>query len=181
MKHVYYIRHGLSEGNKAGVWSGRDNTPLAPEGLAQAKAAGEKARAEGLVFDVVISSPLDRAHHTAKHVAEATGYPLDNIVLLDDLIERGFGELERTVRDPAVGEAYQNDERYIERFKNVEPLADVHERAKRVVEYIKSRQEDTILIAGHGAFGRAIRRVINEQPLHIKGESIPNAEIFKLI
>jgi hypothetical protein len=47
------IRHGKTEFNKLGLFTGWDDAPLAPEGRAEAVAAGQLLKAHGLTFDVV--------------------------------------------------------------------------------------------------------------------------------
>lgn len=181
MKHLYYMRHGLSEGNIIGQWNGHDDTPLSAEGHKQAKAAGKKARDEGLVFDLIISSPSQRAHHTAQHVAKAVGYDHKNIHLHDDLKERNFGVLDGTNNTPEQMLLYKETETFIDDIEDSETLQQMHERAQRLLDYLKERPEETILIASHGTFGRALRRVLEGKPLTHRGDSFPNAEIFKLI
>lgn len=47
------IRHGKTEFNKLGLFTGWDDAPLAPEGRDEAIAAGQLLKAHGLTFDVV--------------------------------------------------------------------------------------------------------------------------------
>ena len=68
MKKLYFIRHGLSEGNVQEIWSGSTDTPLHTEGRAQAKAAGQKAKK--LKIDLVVSSPMSRAKETAEIICD---------------------------------------------------------------------------------------------------------------
>ena len=180
MKHLYFVRHGLSEANKKGVWSGSVNTPLSPEGHEQAKHAGQLAREQGIVFDVVLSSPLDRAHHTAQHISRETSYPIQDIILHKDLRERHFGVLEGT-NSADVFEQYLKDEAAIDLYKDVERLVDMQWRAQQVLEYLHTLPHDTVLVVAHGAFGRALRRAINKDPLHERLQPIPNAQIIKFI
>lgn len=180
MKHLYFVRHGLSEANKANIWSGATNHPLSTEGHEQAKIAGQKAREQGLVFDIVLSSPLDRAHHTAQHISQATGYPISDIVLHNHLVERNFGELENTHNLEAAAK-YTQDEAAIDIYKDVERLVDMQWRAQELLKYLHTLPQDTVLVVAHGAFGRALRRAINKDPLNGPFVAIPNAEIIKLI
>ena len=180
MKNLYFIRHGLSEGNKAGVWSGQTNTPLAPEGHEQAKQTGKKAKEDGIVFDVVISSPLDRAHVTAQHVSMAVGYPVDKIILHDDFVERSFGSLEGTTNKEA-SKLYEQDEAMIDAYEGVERLVDLQWRAQRALEYLHTLPHDNVLVVAHGAFGRALRRAINKEPLNGPIKRIGNGELVKFL
>src|SRR5947209_11612271 len=94
MKHLYFVRHGLSVMNKKGVFSGRTETPLDPEGIQQAEAAGKEAKK--LQIDLIVSSPMERCCETAAIIAKEIGYPVAEILLEDLFMERAFGVLEGT-------------------------------------------------------------------------------------
>lgn len=180
MKRLYFIRHGESEFNKAKIWNGPTDTPLTPKGRAQAKKAGQKAREQGLVFDVIISSPLSRAHDTAKQMASALDYPHDKIILDNQFIERDFGKMEGR-RDLLATTKYVLDESAIDPYQGVEKLADLQKRMDDFLAYLHSLPHDTILVVGHGGAGRALRRAIQREPLNKRGKSFANAEIVRLI
>jgi len=59
------IRHGKTEHNKLGLFTGWEDAGLAPEGRAEAEAAGELMAAHGIKLDVVYTSWLSRAIETA--------------------------------------------------------------------------------------------------------------------
>jgi broad specificity phosphatase PhoE len=180
MKQLYFIRHGESEFNRANKWVGSTDTPLTETGHQQAKKAGEHLRMQGLSFDIIISSPLERAHQTAKHVASEVGYPHEKIIINERLVERDFGTLEGK-RDLIAATKYMIDESAIDRYDEVEKLIDLHNRVVEVLEEIQKMPHDTILIVGHGAFGRALRRHINNEPLSMRGKSFDNAEVARLV
>lgn len=180
MKSLYFVRHGESEFNRAYKWAGSSDTPLTPKGHTQAKATGKRAWEKGLKIDAIISSPLSRAIQTAEHIAAELNYPKEKIIILDKLIERSFGKLEGR-KDLAATTKYLADEAAIDHYEGVESLADLHERAKEVLSYLDKLEYDNILIVGHGASGRALRRIINSEPMNIRGHSYANAELVKLI
>ncbi len=181
MKHLYFVRHGLSEANKAGLWSGGIyDTPLAAEGIEQAKMAGAKAAKDGLEFDLIVSSPMVRTSETAKYIASAINYPIDKIVYMESLRERTFGILEGQI-NKEVGELYWKDESYVDKFEGAERLVDMQWRANNLLKELKSLPQDKILIVGHSAFTRTLRRSIEGIPLNVTVEPYPNAEIVKLI
>jgi probable phosphoglycerate mutase len=180
MKRLYFIRHGLSEFNKLHKWSGTSDTPLAPEGHNQAKAAGRNASEQGLAFDVVISSPLQRAHDTAKHVAHSVGYPTEEIILSDAVIERHYGALEgkRALRE---GVKYYLDESSIDHIENIETLEQLQVRADQFLQYLHSLDHDSILVVSHGAFGRALWRAVHKKPLTYRHKRFENAKLERFI
>ena len=59
------IRHGKTEHNKLGLFTGWEDAPLAPEGRAEAAAAGDLLAKHGIELDVVYTSWLSRAIETA--------------------------------------------------------------------------------------------------------------------
>ena len=59
------IRHGKTTHNKLGLFTGWEDAQLAPEGRAEAAAAGALMRAHGVEVDVVYTSWLTRAIETA--------------------------------------------------------------------------------------------------------------------
>lgn len=104
------LRHGQTEMSVQGRFAGRGDVPLTDTGAQQAVAVADRLSARGA--DLVVSSPLSRARHTAQAVAEAAGAPL---VVDDDLAETDFGAWEGLTfaavmgRWPAQLSAWQSD------------------------------------------------------------------------
>jgi len=93
-KPVYqfvFLRHGESVGNAQARWQGQSDYPLTNKGRAQAKSLAERWKAEGVKFDLAITSTLMRARETAEIVTSALNVELetDNIWM-----ERAIGEME---------------------------------------------------------------------------------------
>jgi probable phosphoglycerate mutase len=68
---VTLVRHGETHANQDGIWHGSTDTPLSERGHRQ---ASQVARFLADTFDDVValySSPLERARHTARPIAEA--------------------------------------------------------------------------------------------------------------
>ena len=127
MKKLYFIRHGLSEMNVKGLIAGRTESPLTEEGKLQARHAGKQAKKLGI--DYIVSSPMSRAHETAKIIAKEIGYPLDKIHLNSLFIERDFGELEGKVWSPDLD---------IDGFADVEAQDTLIERAGLALNFLES-------------------------------------------
>ena len=64
-QHVVIIRHGKTEHNKLGLFTGWEDVSLATEGRAEATNAGRMLARHGISFDVVYTSWLSRAIETA--------------------------------------------------------------------------------------------------------------------
>ena len=83
----FFIRHGESEANRAGVIQGREPSRLTDAGRDQARRAGEWFR--GRTIGLVLSSPLARARETAELIAEVT--EAGPVEIVDDLTEIDTG------------------------------------------------------------------------------------------
>ena len=69
---VYVIRHGESETNRDGRWTGWMDVPLTNQGEEDAKKAGGVLR--NICFDKIFSSDLCRAKKTAEIAISGVGY-----------------------------------------------------------------------------------------------------------
>ena len=94
------LRHGLTELNRDKRVGGHTDVPLLEVGRQQAEAA--RAAFDGTPFDLVISSPLQRAIETALIV---TGIARRDLIVEPLCIERFFGEMEGLTR-PQVEERF---------------------------------------------------------------------------
>lgn len=169
MKTIYFMRHGLTEMNVAGVWSGSSETDLTDEGRAQAKRAG--IQATGLGIEAIVCSTQSRAIETAEIVAKEIDYPLDHIHKSSLLIERHMGELEGTPWQPDLN---------LDGVADIESTDTLFHRARLAVEWLESLPYDTILVVSHGATGRALRHIMNPAIPFIGAGHFPNAEIIQL-
>lgn len=78
---IYVIRHGESETNLSGRWTGWMDVHLTEKGVADGKRAGEFLK--GIRFDKVYSSDLVRAQETAQ--AALPGYAYETSPLLREI------------------------------------------------------------------------------------------------
>ena len=88
---LLFLRHGLAESRE--TWTAADDgRPLTAEGRsAMAREAATMARL-GLAPDVIVSSPLARAHETAQIAAEGMG--IADRLHDDERLAPGFGPAE---------------------------------------------------------------------------------------
>lgn len=181
MKRLFFVRHGLTEMNVNGIFSGQTETLLTEEGRQQAKQSGEHVKTQLPKIDLIICSPYKRTWETAKIIAKEVGYPAEKIQKNPLFIERSFGSLEGTL-----GKEFFKTKEYrdIDDIEDAETVEQLQERAQRALEYLETRKEDTILVVGHGAFGRALRRATKNLPHtheYEQFEPIGNAEVLELI
>ncbi|MGI9256100.1 MAG: histidine phosphatase family protein [Salinispira sp.] len=85
----FFLRHGQSEGNRRNIVQGHQNSHLSDAGREQARAAGTFLSDKNIA--AVFSSPLSRAHETARIAAAAAGIDPGNILLRDNLMEIDTG------------------------------------------------------------------------------------------
>jgi 2,3-bisphosphoglycerate-dependent phosphoglycerate mutase len=95
------VRHGQSEWNLKNLFTGWRDVDLTEKGIAEARTAGRKLKAQGIAFDVAFTSALKRAQNTLKLVLEEMGQP--NIPVIADLAlnERDYGDLSGLNKDDA--------------------------------------------------------------------------------
>ncbi len=170
MKTLYFMRHGLTEMNVAGLWSGSSETDLTDEGRTQAKLAGQHAKE--LNIDTIVCSTQSRAIETAQIVAKEIGYTLDKIHQSSLLVERHMGQLE--------GQPYRPDFD-MDGIADIETTDTLFNRARLAIEWIESLPGDTILVVSHGATGRAIRHILTPSTPFHGSARFGNAEIVHLL
>lgn len=178
MKNLYFVRHGESELNQNKKWSGQTNTPLTSKGHEQAKHAGQQANVMRLRFDLIISSPLSRALDTAKYIAAAIDYPSENITVDDRFAERSFGSLETQPHTFRIDSLYAINESSVDKYGG-ESFTELQKRALQAAEYLRSLDQETVLVVAHSAFGRALFRAL--LPDRKRLFQFKNAEIVKII
>ena len=160
MLKIYLARHGQDTDNIAGILNGRRDEPLTKKGTEQAHETADKIKEIGISFDVVYSSPLQRAFETAKIISETTNSPAPEKEPL--LIERDFGVMTgQNISDveklcaPNIIKA-----EVITYFLNpdgAETFPDLMVRGKLLLDKIKKEyQSGNILLVTHGDIGKMI-------------------------
>lgn len=95
------VRHGQSEWNLKNLFTGWKDVDLTEQGVAEAKKAGARLKAQGLKFDVGFTSNLKRAQKTLDLALQEmgdTGIPIIKNVALN---ERDYGDLSGLNKDDA--------------------------------------------------------------------------------
>src|SRR3979411_1589811 len=90
------VRHGQSEWNLKNLFTGWKDPDLTEKGIAEAKEAGRKLKAQGLTFDIAFTSVLLRAQHTLD--LTLAGLPVHKHLALN---ERDYGDLSGLNKDDA--------------------------------------------------------------------------------
>src|SRR6266498_2298163 len=94
MARLVLLRHGESQWNLENRFTGWVDVPLSPKGIEEAKAAGERIKREGLVFDKAYTSDLQRAQNTLSLILEKLGQKSLPVEKDKALNERHYGDLQ---------------------------------------------------------------------------------------
>lgn len=94
MTTLVLLRHGQSLWNQEKTFTGWTDVGLSDRGKQDAAAAGRALQAEGLAFDLCLTSVLSRATETARLALEAMGTPEVPTVESWRLNERHYGALQ---------------------------------------------------------------------------------------
>jgi len=95
------VRHGQSEWNLKNLFTGWRDVDLTEQGIAEARKAGARLKAEGLKFDVGFTSNLKRAQRTLELALNEMGQPDLPVIRNVALNERDYGDLSGLNKDDA--------------------------------------------------------------------------------
>ena len=137
---LWLVRHGATEWSESGRHTSRTDLPLTDEGEEQARAL--RPRLSGTGFDLVLTSPRQRARRTA----ELAGFP--EAVPDDDLVEWDYGEYEG-VTTAQIRERVPGWTVWTHACPGGETAAQVAARLDRVVARVRDRG-GRVLAFGHG-------------------------------
>ncbi|HET7490614.1 MAG TPA: 2,3-bisphosphoglycerate-dependent phosphoglycerate mutase [Bradyrhizobium sp.] len=164
------VRHGESEWNLKNLFTGWKDPDLTEKGIAEAKEAGRKLKAQGFTFDIAFTSVLVRAQHTLDLTLAELGQP--GIPVRKDLAlnERDYGDLSGLNKDDARKKWGEEQVHIWRRSYDVAPpggesLKDTLARA--LPYYVKEilpcvlRGERTLVVA-HGNSLRALIMVLEK-------------------
>jgi broad specificity phosphatase PhoE len=138
---IVLVRHGETEWSRTGRHTGRTDEPLTSLGRRQAEAlAGALA---GRQFELVLTSPLERAGETAR----LAGFG-DRAQPRDDLAEWDYGDYEGR-RTAEIREEHPGWTLFGDGVPDGETVEQVGERADRILAEAASTDGDVVLFA-HG-------------------------------
>ncbi|MDY0912188.1 histidine phosphatase family protein [Rathayibacter festucae] len=169
MTQLTLVRHGQTDWNAARRIQGASDIPLNDTGRSQARAAARLLRERD--WDVVVASPLQRAHETGAIIARGLGLPEPEVV--EGVAERAYGEAEGMTGDE-LRELFPGG---IEgaRIPGCETRAEVVERATAALLEIAERfPEQRVIVATHGAVIGSLLRALSEDELPAQGTTVGN-------
>jgi 2,3-bisphosphoglycerate-dependent phosphoglycerate mutase len=175
------VRHGQSDWNLKNLFTGWRDVGLTEKGIAEARAAGKRLKAQGLRFDVAFTSALVRAQRTLDLVLEEMGEA--NITIFKDqaLNERDYGDLSGLNKDDARKKWGEEQVHVWRRSYDVAPPGgeSLKDTAARVLPYYIQDilppvlRGDNVIVVAHGNSLRALVMVLERlSPEKIVGREI---------
>ncbi|WP_294179225.1 histidine phosphatase family protein [uncultured Schumannella sp.] len=162
-----FIRHGQTDWNLNGRLQGSSDIPLNDTGRAQAHEAA--ARLSEQRWDVIVSSPLQRARETAEIIAHDLGLELGPAY--PGLVERDYGEVEG-LSDAECRRRYPG-----RNYPGSESFAAVTARGRAALDQIAAEYGDReVIIVSHGSIIRYTLESIVGRQL----ESISNGAMSRV-
>lgn len=177
MAYLVLVRHGKSQWNKDGLWTGWTDIPLAPEGIEEAKKTGEELK--DIHFDVAYTSDMIRAKQTLDEIL--TVIHQKDIPIIEDpaIKERDYGDYTKKNKWDIKAEKGEEEFQKIRRAWDYPPphgesLKMVSERTVPYYEkeiLPKLKEGKNILVSAHGNSLRALVKYL---------ENISDADVEKL-
>ncbi len=169
---VYFVRHALSRSNELGTFESVDSeVELSEKGHVQAAAVGKRFR--HIPIEIIISSSYRRAQQTAEQIRINTHNDVLTTPLLGErkhpsmfagrhMDDAGLLEVRKKLLENAQDQEW--------RHSDEENYWDIIARARRAIEFIEARPEQSLAVVTHSAFLKAILTVMifgdDSKPLH---------------
>jgi len=171
MTKIGFIRHGSTPWNKEGKAQGWCDIPLNNDGIVDAKRLAQRLLSED--WDIIYSSDLLRAHHTANIIAEKM---MKTVHLDSRLREIAGGLIEGTTEEERIlkwGSGWRELDLKIESDDRV-----LSRGITFINEICEKHPNENILIVSHGSFlKKIIKKLIPNEPFE---ESLLNTSITLL-
>ena len=162
------VRHGESEWNKKNLFTGWRDVGLTEKGIAEARAAGRRLKAQGFTFTVAFTSALVRAQHSLDLMLEELGQTKIPVLKDQALNERDYGELSGLNKDAAREKWGAEQVHTWRRSYDVAPPGgeSLRDTAARVLPFYiqdilpRVLRGDTVIVSAHGNSQRALVMVL---------------------
>jgi 2,3-bisphosphoglycerate-dependent phosphoglycerate mutase len=163
------VRHGQSDWNLKNLFTGWRDVELTEKGVAEARSAGQKLKAQGLTFDAAYTSDLKRAQNTLKLIMEEMklNIPVTKNLALN---ERDYGDLSGLNKDDARAKWGEEQVHIWRRSYDVAPPGgeSLKDTLARTLPYYVTEilprvlRGERILVAAHGNSLRALIMVLEK-------------------
>lgn len=179
MAYLVLVRHGESEWNAKGIWTGWTDINLSEKGREEARTAGELLK--DIHFDLAYNSALKRAQQTWEEIQKVIKQESLTAIVDKALNERDYGDL--TGKNKWEAKEEMGEEKFMKIRRswdfpppNGESLQMVYERVvpyyeKTILPELKAGKN--VIIAAHGNSLRALIKYLED----ISDEEIPHLEM----
>ena len=164
------VRHGQSEWNLKNLFTGWRDVDLTEKGIAEAREAGRKLKAQGIKFDVAFTSVLKRAQRTLDLMLTELGQTTIPVFKDQALNERDYGELVGLNKDDARKKWGEEQVHVWRRSYDVAPPGgeSLKDTLARTLPYYVTEilprvmRGEHVLVAAHGNSLRALVMVLDK-------------------
>ena len=164
------VRHGQSDWNLKNLFTGWRDVDLTEKGVAEAREAGRKLKAQGIKFDVAFTSVLKRAQRTLDLMLTELGQTTVQVFKDQALNERDYGDLVGLNKDDARKKWGEEQVHIWRRSYDVAPPGgeSLRDTAARVLPYYIREilplvlRGDRVLVSAHGNSLRALVMVLDK-------------------
>ena len=164
------VRHGQSDWNLKNLFTGWKDPDLTERGVAEAKDAGRKLKAQGFKFDIAFTSVLLRAQHTLDLMLAEIGQPGLPTKKNLALNERDYGDLSGLNKDDARKKWGEDQVQIWRRSYDVQPPGgeSLKDTLARALPYYVQEilpcvlRGERVLVSAHGNSLRALIMVLEK-------------------
>lgn len=181
-KKIILLRHGRTYFNANRMVQGITDALLDETGLSEAQSVSKSFADEQI--DVIYSSDLKRAYHTALIVSDKINLPVVQTSLLR---ERGYGEFEglswEEIKEMlwSFKSAWNFKERRWHSSFNLEKRNKFRARVTKFLEMIKKHRGKTVLVVTHGGTIKVILSLLGQRDSFIRKMTIKNTGVIRLV
>lgn len=147
--NLILVRHGKTKESEKGVLLGSLPGNLSQEGKEQMKLVAQEIKNKGMVPDIIISSDLKRTKDSATILSKELGV---KVIYNPLLRERKGGITEGKTENEINWDTYEQTPLLHRKHKGGESFVEVRERAKKFLDYLRSKKHNTVLIVSHSMF-----------------------------
>ena len=164
------VRHGQSDWNLKNLFTGWRDVDLTEKGVAEAREAGRKLKAQGIKFDVAFTSALKRAQRTLDLMLTELGQTAIPVFKNQALNERDYGDLVGLNKDDARRKWGEEQVHIWRRSYDVAPPGgeSLKDTLARTLPYYvtdilpRVLRGERVLVAAHGNSLRALVMVLDK-------------------
>ena len=178
---ICFVRHGETNWNAERRMQGHIDIPLNANGISQAERLANALIRVKHSFDVIYSSDLERALHTANAVARALSL---DVQITPRLRERNVGKLQGLLLAEAPALLPEIWQRHITReldhdLGGGESIRTFHQRMQNTLElFLSEHRGQSVLAVSHGGSLDMIYRIVTQQALDAERVAVvPNTSL----